>query len=237
METENATPQRIEPVSDQKKLLVGYLLLLISFTGFVITDFVDAEQLESSFSIFVGHYIIALGYLLYLYYCDEFGIMKSFRKISIDKTILLTNLFLISAYSLNRDIPIFEDSVDWLCGYLIISSIVLLSYRFFPTNHLWLKRLQAFLLGCAIVLYIYMTLFVINYMPFGMIGIIALGIGAHIFVPLILVVCCVLLVRYNFGKADMYWLIAGSFSVMLYFGVEPASRGYHKIFKSICPQS
>ncbi|MBI3219172.1 MAG: XrtN system VIT domain-containing protein [Bacteroidetes bacterium] len=214
MEIENTNSGRKDH-DQSKRFLTGYVLLIVSSIIYVITEKVGTENLHSSFSMFVAHYIIALGYLLYLYFHNEFGIIKSFRKKTIDKTIILTNLFLISAYSLNRDIAVFEDSVEWFCVYLIISSIVLLSFRFFSDVPTWVKRLLAFFLGCAIVLYLYMTLYVVMFMPAGAIGMIALGIGGHIFVPLILLVCCVRIIQFRINRAEIAWLVVGSVSVIL----------------------
>ncbi len=214
METENAPSIPNTPFLSSR-FLTGYSLLLISFILYAITEYVGTEDLHSSFSMFVAHYIIALGYLLYLIYHHEFGIVRSFLKRNIDQTIILANLFLISAYSLNKDLIVFEDSVDWLCVYLIFSSMVLLSLRFFSNQPKWLRRLQAFFLGSAMVLYLYMAMYVINFMPLGAIGIIALGIGGHIFVPLILLVCGVMIVLFRFDRRELVWLAAGSIMVML----------------------
>ena len=214
MKTENTHSADHAP-SLSNRFLTGYILLLISVIMYVFTEYVGTENFHSSFSMFVAHYIIALGYLLYLVYHKEFGIVKSFRKGNIDQTIVLTNLFLISAYSLNKDLIVFEDSVDWLCVYLIISSIVLLSLRFFSSQPRWVRRLQAFFLGSAMVLYLYMAMYVMNFMPMGAIGIIAMGMGGHIFVPLILLVCSVMIILFRFDKGELVWLGAGSISVIL----------------------
>ncbi|MFY8036312.1 MAG: XrtN system VIT domain-containing protein [Cyclobacteriaceae bacterium] len=212
---ENTNPLPIPLDGRNKRIFVGYILLIISFACYAITEVMDTSDLPSSFSFFVIHYVIAVGYLLYLYFYNEFGIMKSFRSKTIDQTVVLTHLFLISAYALNRDMSVFENSVEWLCVYLILSSIVLLTFRFFHHQHKWVKRLLAFLLGCALVLYLYMTLYVLNFMPIGLIGMIALGIGGHIFVPLILFLCGIMIIRFRFERSEIISLVTGALTVIL----------------------
>ncbi len=214
MEIENTNSGK-KDLDHSKRFLTGYVLLIVSSIVYVIVENINTEKLQSSFSLFVVHYVIAIAYLLYLYHHNEFGIIKSFRKKTIDKTIILTNLFLISAYALNKDITVFEDSVEWYCVYLVIASIVLLSFRFFTDLPEGVKRLQAFFLGCAMVLYLYMTLYVLMFMPAGAIGLIALGIGGHIFVPLILVVCCLKVIQFRFNRIELIWLVMGSLCVIL----------------------
>jgi XrtN system VIT domain protein len=170
----------------------------------------------------VSYWIILLGN-------KTFGVRKSFRKENIHKTVILYVLFFISAYALNRELPVFEDSSDWLCGYLVITTLALLSFQFFDGLPRWINRIQFFVLGTSIALYIYLSLFVVNFYPIGAIGTIFFGIGAHIFVPLLLLICAGCLVKHHLYKSGVSygWIIAGFVSILLYsigFVVEWGNR-------------
>src|SRR5258706_4002536 len=88
---------------------LGYLLLAISFMLFVIVAYTVTRSTDD-FTVFFLHYFIALGYITVLIANRALGLKQ---KESTDKLIILLNLFLISAYPLNRQIPVFEDSTDW----------------------------------------------------------------------------------------------------------------------------
>ncbi len=197
--------------------IVGYALLSISFCLYVTFAFFNLDEGEHV-STFVVHYLLALVYVVLLITDHSYGITKSWRKENIHKTVILLNLFLISAYALNRVFTVFQDSTDWLCACLIIASITTLSYRFFHILPLWINRLQQVLLGSAIVLYIYLSIFVAHIYGVGTIGILFLGIGMHAFVPLTVCIACLCLLRFSLrnGKMQYHAVLVGVVATLAY---------------------
>src|SRR5688572_11120446 len=193
-------------------ILIGYSLLAASLILYGLFEYVALEKSEQRFTVFVLHYLIALGYTLALLMNGSLGIRKSWRIENIDKTVVLINLFLISAYALNRELPVFASSTSWLCVYLAVISLCTLSYRYFRYLNIWINRLQHIVLGSAIILYAYLAVYVANVYPIGSIGILFFGIGGHVFVPLIFFTACVFIVIYarKSNKISIYWIPVGS---------------------------
>lgn len=202
---------------DKALLNWGYFFLGISSIGYAIEELKMSDQQNENLTIFFLHYFIAIAYSAVLIWGGSFGIRKSWKKEHIHKTVILLNLFLISAYALNRNIPVFEDSVEWFCGYLILMSSTLLSFRFYDRLPSIINRIQELLLGSALVLYIYLALFVANFYPVGAIGTILFGIGAHVLVPLFLLIGALsLLIHVASKRIALYWTVGGVFLTLCY---------------------
>ena len=134
-----------QPEKDNNSV-IGYAMLLASILVFVLTEYSDPDR-RNHFSIVVAHYIVALAYVINLISNNAYGIRKCWRKENINRTIILLNLFLISAYALNRSFTIFEEATNWLYSYLLITSLNALSYQYFHSFPIWVNRLQAFIAG------------------------------------------------------------------------------------------
>ncbi len=207
-------------------IVIGYLLLMMTCTIYSLVEYFGEH--ENLFMIFWVHYIVAGVYAAILIFDKSIGIRKSWSKEFINKAVILLNLFLVSAYALNREVPVFENSDNWLCIYIVFSSFVMLSYLYFNKLPNWINNLQLFFLGFAIPLYAYMAIYTFNYYFFGAIGIIAFGIGAHILVPLFLALACIFLFVHHYnGLRSVLWAGSGfgiTLIVVVAFVIEWNSR-------------
>src|SRR5687768_16011200 len=97
---------------------IGYFLLGVSFSFYLLTEYFPTEKRQDLFTLFIVHYLVAFVYAALLITTGDYGIRKSWKKENLDKTVILLNLFLISAYALNRQLPVFAESTTWLCVYL-----------------------------------------------------------------------------------------------------------------------
>jgi XrtN system VIT domain protein len=203
-----------EPKSslEDRTMLLGYLLLSISAGLYGLEEYYNVSRGDDNLTIFFIHYLIALAFVIILIINKSYGIRKSWRKQHIHKTAIVLNLFLVSAYALNRELPVFEDSVIWLCLYLLLTSAVMLSYQYFGSLPKAVNYIQHILLGSALVLYLYMTVYVANFYMIGTIGIILFGIGAHIFVPVLLLVVTIRLLKIVNEKRQisLAWVALGA---------------------------
>jgi XrtN system VIT domain protein len=210
--TQNSAENEWKSNLTDRTTLLGYLLITISAGLYGLEEYLDVTRGDDNFTIFFIHYFLALGFVVILIANKSYGIRRSWRREHIHKTVILLNLFLVSAYALNRELPIFEDSVPWLCVYLILTSSVLLSYMYFDSLPKAVNYIQHFLLGSAFVLYIYLTIYLANFYLVGTIGIILFGIGAHIFVPVLILFSAVRLLTINQEKKriSIGWVISGA---------------------------
>jgi XrtN system VIT domain protein len=213
IETLNPPTGKTYHVSPAKKpsvflTSIGYMMLAVSFSLYVAYEYVDAK--DNAFMMFCLHYFIGIGYTIVLITQRSWGIRKSWRKENLDKTVIAVNLYLISAYALNRELQVFANSVDWFCVYILVSSFALLSFKYYDKLPVWINQLQYFLLGGAAALYFYLAVYVANFYPMGGIGMLALGIGIHVLVPLTLLITTFFIFIHNKKENDeRAWYIAG----------------------------
>jgi len=192
--------------------LLGYLLLTVSTGLYALEEYYDVTRGGNNFTVFFIHYFIALTFVVILIVNKSYGIRKSWHREHIHKTIILLNLFLVSAYALNRELPVFEDAVPWFCVYLILTSFITLSYRYFSRLPKVVNYIQHIFLGSTLILYLYLTIYVANFYMLGTIGIIFFGIGAHIFVPLLLLLASIrlLTITQKKWKISALWVLTGA---------------------------
>ena len=202
-------------------LFTGYFLLGASTLLYLVTMLKDADFLnDAGFPLFVVHYGMAIVYVILLLSNRFYGVVKSWRQENMHYTIVLLNLFLVSAYALNRLVPVFEDSVLWLCVYLLVSSLVTISFRYYAHLPRIVNKIQYFLLGAALVLYAYLALYIGPvYFP-ATIGILVLGVGLLAFVPIFLLIGLVMLIRYTkkTSRVSTNWIVTGA-AVMVTFAL------------------
>jgi XrtN system VIT domain protein len=192
-------------------LWLGYLFLAASCFFYLLFEFTPRRGSDYTFEVFICHYILALGYAGFLIYNKAYGIRASWRKANIHKTVVLLNLFLVGAFALNRELPVFESSANWWCVYIVLSSITLMSFQYFERLPVWANKIQFVLLGCSLVLYLYSTVIIANYYVFSWIGILFFGIGALMYVPICFVVLVIVLIKHyqKAVKAPAAWIVVG----------------------------
>jgi XrtN system VIT domain protein len=110
------------------------------------------------------------------------------RQGSIRYTLLWLVLFLISAYALNRELPVFQDSTPWLCGYVLLSSAACIAYGLYEALPTVARYLLLAVLGAAFVLFLYLAVYLLPLYLFSAMAFFVLGISLHTFVPLLFAV-------------------------------------------------
>lgn len=202
-------------------IISGYILLSASVVIYGISEYVGRWNEDNSLSIFLVHYVLALLFVIFLWRNNAYGISRSWKKENIHRTIVLLNLFLVSAYALNRSIPVFHESVPWLCVYLMVTSVASLCYRYYTKLQSWVQAILQVVLGSALVFYAYLIIYTLPFVIFGGIGIILLGIGAHIFVPITLFYGIIVLLRQTYRAHDrsLYWIAIGAVLTIGYASV------------------
>jgi XrtN system VIT domain protein len=189
--------------------IIGYVLLAFSTSAYVIEVYnVTASQ---NLTVFLIHFAIAIAFGIVLIANTAWTFRQSMQKQNVHNTVVLLNLFLISAYALNREVGVFAESVPWFCVYLVLASAALLSYRYLEFLPKAVRNIHHVILGSGLMLYLYMTIYVANFYILGTIGIILLGIGAHIFIPALLLYTSVRLVinTHKEKRIGIGWVFLG----------------------------
>ncbi|MBL0342229.1 MAG: XrtN system VIT domain-containing protein [Bacteroidetes bacterium] len=184
-------------ISGDKLLLVGLILIAISTALFLLPDFNFIQfNKDSYFGLFFTNYFLATLYLLFLLINSIIKFKWAIFKNNLEYVILLLILYLISAFSLNREIPVFEQSTEWVCIFLTtqcVTLIILVFRKYFP---FFIRYILSVVLGAGILVYIYYAIYLVPLYLIGMLGTPFFGISLHVFTPLLFVLfTCLLLAK------------------------------------------
>jgi XrtN system VIT domain protein len=157
---------------------------------------------EQAFGLFVVNFAITLIY---------FFIILSHRKTTeqenkIHYTFLFLILFLISAYSLNREMSVFEDSAAWFSAILVLCCANYAAFAFADTLPRWAVHLMSFISGVSWVAFLYLAIYLLPIYVIGIAGFILFGVSLHTFVPLLFTIYTLKLVNKTAGVNKKYWL-------------------------------
>ena len=201
-----------QPDTQQPNLLIGLIFIIISFIVFMIPELMPPNTIDSdSLGPFIIHYILGLSYAIILLSKSFFKFRWRFLKSDIEPTVLLLILFMISAFALNRAIPVFEESTGWVCAYLTTQCITLILLVFRDRLPDFFQKILLFILGAGTVLYAYYAVYLIPLYAIGLIGSILFGIAAHTFTPLFFLIFTLLFFKKLFkeNKHNLYPFLAG----------------------------
>lgn len=175
----------------------GLILLAISLLIFCIAGNIPEWDNPAPFFL---NYALAMFYFIMIW---AGGWLKRGGN-GIHHIFIWLLLCLVSAYSLNRLMNIFDESTTWFAIALIIFSLNYLAFAFFDTMPLPVKVVMFFILGTAICGFIYLTIYLVSIMAFSIMTFWALGIPLHTFVPVFFVIYSIVLFRRTFGKNRLF---------------------------------
>lgn len=203
-----------KPIYKDLIFQTGILLILLSAGIFSMPDFfLSLAEPDSFFGYFFFNYGIAITYLVILFIQGIIRFRLSVDKKNLEYALLLMVLFMISAFSLNREIPVFEESTTWLTSYLVIQSIALILVCLRSYLNRWINLVLYFFLGAGLPLFIYYTIFLFPIYHLGFLGAIFFGISLHIFLPLLFTIfLIVVLVRASLESR--YYLSASILGIL-----------------------
>lgn len=189
-------------------LLNGILCICFSATLFALSGYFSTN---AAFGFFLCNYAFAMSYTTVL-------IVKGFlrRRLKparsrIDYLFVLLILWLISAFSLNKQMNIFYESGTWLAVYICLASMAVLACTIQEALPLYLRQVLIFLLGASLLLFMYYAIYLFPYYVISALAAIFFGLSVHSFIPIFLsIVIMVMLVRMLQQTPVLkYGLIAG----------------------------
>lgn len=196
-------------LKDDKLTTAGLGLIVISTAIFIVTSLYGHR--DSYFPSFFANYLFSIGFLLavFIVTIQKHGWHYSSGKA--EHTAVLLVIWFISAFALNREMNVFDDSADWLSIWVVASSITLL----LAMRHQVLggipKYFTFFLLGAALLLFSYYAFYLVPLYILSVVGIIAIGLSLHTFVPLCMAIITIVIIRKaaREDKMALYTAIGG----------------------------
>lgn len=98
-------------------------------------------------------------------------------------TILLLLIGNVSAYSLNRLIPVFDVSTNWLASYLVVLNAALLLYCYREVLPKWVEYSLPAIFASGFLFNVYESIYVAPFYPFSIAFFWFFGVSLHIFIP------------------------------------------------------
>jgi XrtN system VIT domain protein len=162
--------------------LTGIILIAVSLLLYCIPAIMRVDE-AAHFGMFALNYAIAIIY--YFVLVGKKRLNKDMGGLPLIFVLLV--LALISAWSLNRSMCVFEQSAPWLTVALVICSSGYLLVQYFETMPVWGRHILSFILGFALVLFLYLSIYLVKLYPISIILSLGLGFSLHAFVPLLFV--------------------------------------------------
>lgn len=161
---------------------LGLALLALSAFIFYVSMFAGADREGAAFGLFGLNFVITITYLI-----AGKKIFTGGAEHTRDRFVFLM-LALVSAYSLNREIPVFEQSVMWLGILLPVIGITYLAVPHMERLPAVLRQTIMFVVGIAVLLWLYLSLYLMPLYGLSIVAALGLGFSLHTFVPLLLLI-------------------------------------------------
>jgi XrtN system VIT domain protein len=185
-------------------LATGLALIPLSLAVYCIPLF--NHDTDNFFAVFIMNFCISVTYFFVLLFNKR-------NKIAVHKrhyTFLLLILLLISAYSLNREMTVFNASPLWFFAALIALCANYIGSIFFHHLPAGVRLLQVFLMGVASAVFFYLSVYLFPLYFISVIGLIIFGIAIHTYVPLLFTIYTCILVKDLAGGKRKHWISFGS---------------------------
>jgi XrtN system VIT domain protein len=205
-------------IFDDRLVSLGLVLIAFSAAIFFLTDEQTDITQTSGFGVFFFNYAITVIYSLTIFIATFSVNRWRLQARKIEYTVLLLLLWFISAFSLNREMNVFDMAVGWLCVLINASCLVLILAVFRRSLPPFLKHLVFFMMGSAFLLFLYYSVYLTPLYIVSMIAAIGLGIALHSYVPLALAIVTGILAYKTIqeNKALAYSFFSGLFISVLF---------------------
>ena len=164
---------------------IGFILFIISSALFITNDYTSNN---TGGAFFVNFGISILYWIFLMYYRVSKSKFKNIFKPTGKDQLAFGLVFLTSCFSLNKEIQVFETSADWLVYYIILVYAAIWPILIFKNIPHVLKKAVYIGIGLSFPLIAYYSFYLLPFSGIGLIATIILGIGFHVFIPLVLVI-------------------------------------------------
>ncbi|MBD2752829.1 XrtN system VIT domain-containing protein [Spirosoma validum] len=180
----NYRPSFLAPFNDATFQL-GFILLSLSATLFLLYDILSDPRREAGGNVgmIMIHYGLAVGFSILLL---TTGFYKTGREDYCGRRPtrwLGLLLWLISAYALNREMAVFQQSTTWLCWALVAIGLAMVVYTWKESLSIRGQQLLYAVFAFGFLLFVYMAFYLVKLYPISVPMLIGLGLSIHTFVP------------------------------------------------------
>ncbi|GAB4037530.1 XrtN system VIT domain-containing protein [Spirosoma gilvum] len=123
-------------------------------------------------------------------------------------------LWLISAYALNREIPVFQQSTAWLCWVLVITGAAMLLFAWKDSLPVRAQQALYAILAIGWWLFVYMAFYMVLLYHISIPMLIGLGLSFHSYVPLLFAIALGKRLWFD-GQQDEHLRLGIGFGLMI----------------------
>ena len=165
---------------------LGLLMLIGSGGTFLLYDWLGGPRQESSTNTTLAlmHYAWAWAFSIALFVNGFLKFRRSTYAAGRPARWLGLLLWLISAYALNRELTVFQQSTPWLCWALVMVGGAMVAYAWKEVLSVRAQQLLYAVLAFGFCLFGYIAIYVAQLYPVSFPLLIGLGLSLHTFVPL-----------------------------------------------------
>lgn len=194
-------------MKDRIYTITGIAIMIVALVVFQING--ENIELLSSILLFT---LTLIQFVILLITRNRRKKQKLELNMSFDWLVLLT-IFEISAFNLNKTIPIFQHSAAWV-SIVLVSANIALGYLLYPNkrhNNVLLENMAITIATFSIPLFIYFTLYLFPYFAFSLIGILFFGLSSHVFAPLLITIFFIYQLNklYSLNSSKWKYMAAG----------------------------
>lgn len=165
---------------------------MLAFSGALFTihdSWITTTSRDQEGLVWFGiHYITAIIFGLMVLTDGGFSyLFKHDRRQQANSWVALLISYL-SAFALNRQMAVFEQSVPWLCWIIVGAGALMVLHTWADKLPTWAQQLLYTGLAGAFLLFLYQAIYVASLYPISIPGLFALGISYHTFVPALLAI-------------------------------------------------
>jgi len=203
-----------------KTFRFGFILFCSSATIFLTSEsWLAPTFFQEMPLVFFTNYGLFFIYLIAVFRDNKLTRKKYFRFSDLRTNIPLLLLFNLSAYSLNRSIPVFENSTEWLQGILISMNLAMLVFCFRPKT----LKPDALNIGILIflalgfVLQVYQIFYLLPFYGFTIMTFWFFGFSLHSLVAIWFSITLYKMIKQYLNVSESYrWVALGSVATPLF---------------------
>jgi XrtN system VIT domain protein len=195
------------PIWKDPIYITGLIMLGVSLIIYHVGGIFPAKTTSAPGGFFMLNFVFPVTYFIILL---AKGRLRKGRN-GLHPFFLFLTLFLVSAYALNREVPVFEKNVTWFSVILVVACINYIAFVFFEKLPNGLKVFMSIVAGVAMLAFAYLAIYLFPIYALSLMAFFALGISIHAFVPLLFCIYTIVLIRKikTSGKIYQKAFIAG----------------------------
>jgi XrtN system VIT domain protein len=186
--------------------VTGVVLVGISFIIFCVS--LLGEPSGDSKFVFIINFLLTVIYF-FIYRSTENVESKMHNRF------LFLILSLISAFALNRNMEVFENSTNWFSALLIILCLNYMLFAYFSVLPSWARHVVSFVNGISMMTFFYLACYLLPLLGISLPALLFFGISYHSYVPLLILVFTILMQARISRRNNYYWLSFGTASILV----------------------